>query len=209
MKSFYIFFLGSVLILFLYDSCVAGVAAAAIAAQKEMTAVKIEHDSFTNEKRVFYKDIFHSTERFAPAFSSQILFLKKIDASEQSAVTAFFSLKREKYSHPVQKEAYLKTGDQKFSIDIKSIETKSLTEVTTGTSMVTLQDNSIQPVVTSVFETQRNYDQFTIDLTPEIIASLSQSTECVFRFYLGAEPVSFIIDGAKFEKLRAVLNYQK
>lgn len=191
MKRFYIFFI----MIFLFACTDYGI-------------VFVENDEFKNESKVLVKELLDPHSKLSPANSCEVLLVKRIPANAEPGYELFFNLNRKLSSHRLQQEAYLKIGEEKYAVEPQDVLVRKRNQVSENTERVMQADSSFQDVVTGVTETTWFQDQFKIDLTTEQADAMSKANECSFRFYLGSEGITFVLNHHKLNSFKKVLAHE-
>ena len=102
----------------------------------------------------------------------------------------------------------MKASGKSYEINIENAETESRSALNTTTTSTTVKDSAkIKTKLETISNTDNWYeDRFIVRLTPQMIESVRNTDELLFRFYSGPEQATFKFSGWTMKRVKQVFD---
>jgi len=135
--------------------------------------------------------------------STNITFEKSISESGET-LNAYFVLKRNSSSFKLDKDCFIKASENSYKITIENQETEIKSRLESKSESLSVKDST--KVKTQSKTVSSSYDwyeeKFIIPFTPEMVESIKNTKELIFRFYLGPKQATFRLKGTPLKRLK-------
>ncbi|NDP21602.1 MAG: hypothetical protein GZ091_11065 [Paludibacter sp.] len=164
---------------------------------------KAFEDEFKNTKTYTIEQTLRPIE-FNSKVSSAILTFSRTITDSGESVKVYFIIARSTSSFKVDKKGFMKANGSKFEFisEPEASEYKSIQESSTTTT-TTKDSSSVKTTYnTDVKNTNWYDDKLVVQLTPDMVKSVLQTDELLYRFYFGPEQVSFRLKGFTLQRVK-------
>ncbi|MDR0505413.1 MAG: hypothetical protein LBH32_01145 [Dysgonamonadaceae bacterium] len=167
----------------------------------------IQEDEFRNNRIVIYKHDSTVKERKLARRTANITYQRIIN-KEDEKLRIYFVLNGSANSFNIEKTSYIKVGNKAFEVDISELNVNYRTS-TSSVSTTTIVTDSTKTSSSNRVETKTNEwlsNKFVIETPKDIITTIKNADQLLFRFYFGAEPATFILTGKQLKRLREMFS---
>jgi len=168
---------------------------------------RVVSDEFKNTKKAIFAIDLPPTEYNTTITSSAITFENALSDSAET-INAYFVLHRSSSSFKLDKKCFMKASGKSYEINIENAETESRSALNTTTTSTTVKDSAkIKTKLETISNTDNWYeDRFIVRLTPQMIESVRNTDELLFRFYSGPEQATFKFSGWTMKRVKQVFD---
>jgi len=195
-----IIFLLLILCAFILSSCMALVVGTALVSQKK--GLEYYNDDFKNSQTIILEQRIDPEEndpfRGYKIKTANLTYIKSI-SDNFDEVNIYFVISRDPQSFGVGEEAYARINGINYNLILNGEKVGEQSHYNT-TTITKTDENSTKTETNTVLE-----EKFFIRLSPEMINSIKQTDEIIFRFYFGPNQATYIVQGAKLRMAKKFL----
>ncbi len=168
---------------------------------RSQTRIQTFNDEFKGSKKLLLEQRINPKNYFrSPVTYALITYEKEIIALKPDAFNVYFVFTRGSATFDLSNKGYIKIGDAKFEIELKSMDVQHKTGM--NDTSTTTSDSTGTHTISSSETVQWINDKFRVDFTAIMVDAIAKNEEITLQFYSGPKPVTFIIAGRRFEELK-------
>jgi len=161
-------------------------------------------DEFKHSRKTTLEIGATSSEHFGSNAVSTSIVFEKCNSESGEILNAYFVLNRNSSSFKLENECFMKASGKSYQINIENQETEYKSRLESKTEATSVKDSAkVKTESKTVSNTENWYEEkFIIRFTPEMIESLKQTDELIFRFYLGPKQATFKFTNYRLQRLK-------
>lgn len=159
------------------------------------------NDEFKGSKKILLEQrISPKNYSRSPVTSALITYEREIIALKPDVCKVYFVFTRGSATFDLSNKGFMKIGDSKFEIELKSMDVQHKTGV--NDTSTTTSDSTGTHTISSSETVQWINDKFRIDFTAIMVDAIAKNEEITLQFYSGPKPVTLVITGRRFAELK-------
>jgi len=168
---------------------------------------RVVSDEFKNTKKAIFA-IDMTPKEYNTAITSSAITFENALSDTTETINVYFVLHRSSSSFKLEKKCFMKASGKSYEISIENAETENRFAQNTTSTTTTVKDSA---KIKTKLETTSNIDnwhedRFIIRLTPQMIESVRNTDELLFRFYSGPEQATFRFSDWTLKQVKRVLD---
>ncbi len=169
------------------------------------------NDEFKHTITHTYSQVLYSNDNDFRFTTAKLIYERKV-GQNQEELNIYFTLNRDINSYLIDSKAFVKANYQVYEITLFDLSSEFRTKNESSTTSNTLKESvrDTTKVRTETKTETKNYDwyddRFVIRCTPEMINSIRQTNELIFRFYSGPELLTYKLTGSTLKNVQKLFD---
>ena len=165
-------------------------------------------DEFKHTKKITLETRAIPTEHLATNVSSTNITFEKCISESGETLNAYFVLERNSSSYKLEKGCFIKASGKSFETEIENQETANKSQLLSRTESTSVKDSTKVKTESKTISNSYDYyeEKFIIRFTPQMVESIKNTNDLVFRFYSGPKQATFKIAGLQLKQLKKLLS---
>ena len=165
-------------------------------------------DEFKHTKKITLETRAIPTEHLATNVSSTNITFEKCISESVETLNAYFVLERSSSSYKLEKGCFIKASGKSFETEIENQETANKSQLLSRTESTSVKDSTKVKTESKTISNSYDYyeEKFTIRFTPQMVESIKNTDELIFRFYSGPKQATFKISGIPLKRIKKLLS---
>jgi len=165
-------------------------------------------DEFKHTKKITLEIGTIPTEHLATNVSSTNITFEKCISESGETLNAYFVLERNSSSYKLEKGCFIKASGKSFETEIENQETANKSQLLSRTESTSVKDSTKVKTESKTISNSYDYyeEKFIIRFTPQMVESIKNTNDLIFRFYSGPKQATFRIIGLQLKQLKKLLS---
>jgi len=165
-------------------------------------------DEFKHTKKITLEIGSIPTEHLATNVSSTNITFEKCISESGEILNAYFVLERNSSSYKLEKGCFIKASGKSYETVIENQETANKSQLLSRTESTSVKDSTKVKTESKTISNSYDYyeEKFTIRFTPQMVESIKNTDELIFRFYSGPKQATFRITGLQLKQLKKLFS---
>jgi hypothetical protein len=165
-------------------------------------------DEFKHTKKITLEIGTTPTEHLTNNVTYANITFERCILESGETLNAYFVLNRNSSSFKIEKGGFMKAFGKSYEISIENQETENKSQLVSKTESTSVKDST--KVKTESKTVSNTYDwyqeKFIIHFTPDMIESIKNTDELIFRYYLGPKQATLKFTGSPLKRLKKLLS---